>query len=65
MTQELQKSIAYLDEGEKQVVLRFISSLKPEKMASGRERYRREALKEIRQALKNGSFVLASLPQEQ
>ncbi|MEQ8715056.1 MAG: hypothetical protein RIC80_18700 [Cyclobacteriaceae bacterium] len=51
MTQELQNSIAYLDEQEKQVVMNFISSLDPQRNISRKEHYRREAMREIRQAL--------------
>ncbi|MEQ9300780.1 MAG: hypothetical protein RIF33_19565 [Cyclobacteriaceae bacterium] len=51
MTQELQNSIAYLDEQEKQVVMNFISSLVPKRIIPRKEHYRREAMREIRQAL--------------
>ncbi|GEM_PF-5023388 len=51
MTQELQNSIAFLDEHEKQVVLNFITTLNPQHNITRREHYRREAMREIRQAL--------------
>ncbi|MEM8895312.1 MAG: hypothetical protein AAGC88_12090 [Bacteroidota bacterium] len=51
MTQELQNSIAFLNEHEKQVVLNFISSLDPQRNITRREHYRREAMRDIRQAL--------------
>jgi hypothetical protein len=51
MTQDLQDSIAYLDEQEKMVVLNFISSLDPQQIISRREHYRREAMREIRLAI--------------
>lgn len=51
MIQELQNSIAVLDEQEKRVVLNFIASLRPERALTRREQHRRNAMKEIRQAL--------------